>query len=616
MSLPKWVHVGLPTSSARGDLFRWLVDLLVASHADLVWAMAAGWLGFLALALVRRGRARPRTSAAVWYGWVGLCVACVVYVVVSVRVFGFLRTPLTYSLLYLAHDARSMRSSVGAFVTPGFVTALAVAPLLYVALALLSDRYLRVKPRSLRVASVLLTALVLYQGYFGEKVLNLYWHWRPDHRIAENPHWALLSSLITELRGGPAPVRLDQEYPREDLADFSPGGEARLAGAKLPRRPKNVILIVLESTSTRYLGIYGSSYATTPRLQTEAAAGNCLVVDNCYAHVGMTASSLVALTASNYPGISFRQETIERPDRPGTTLPQLLRPLGYRSAFLTSADLRYASMDRYLVGRGFDDVRDFRKLGGPHTFSWGTEDRFLFDGLRAWIGQDPARPFFAVAWTAQTHHPYAATAGATPVDFFEKSPPPPREREPLNRYLNLLREADTHLGDLFDWLGAQGLSEDTLVAITGDHGEAFGDPHDTFAHGMHLYEENVHVPLVLWWPGQFKAAPNVSTPVGHVDLTPTLADLLGVAAAPSWQGRSLFDPQRPPRAYFFAADHDYLLGVREDDWKYVYNATTGFEELYDLREDRNEQTNLAPKNSERSRRLRQRLAAWLDQSRR
>ena len=69
---------------------------------------------------------------------------------------------------------------------------------------------------------------------------------------------------------------------------------------------------------------------------------------------------------------------------------------------------------------------------------------------------------------------------------------------------------------------------------------------------------------------------------------------------------------RPPRAYFYAANDDYLLGVREGQWKYIFNATRGRDDLYDLGKDPNELTNAAADNGERCRRLRQRLAAWRD----
>jgi arylsulfatase A-like enzyme len=88
-------------------------------------------------------------------------------------------------------------------------------------------------------------------------------------------------------------------------------------------------------------------------------------------------------------------------------------------------------------------------------------------------------------------------------------------------------------------------------------------------------------------------------------------DLLGLSAPGSWQGRSLFDGSRPPRAYFYAANDDYLLGVREQQWKYIYNATVGREELFDLDHDGTEQTNLAGEHPDACRRLRQRVAAWM-----
>ncbi len=111
--------------------------------------------------------------------------------------------------------------------------------------------------------------------------------------------------------------------------------------------PKNVILIVMESTTARYMSLYGSPYATTPRLEQEAA--HALVFDNIYAHVGMTASSLVAITLSQYPGITFKQYTQERPDMPGTSLASVLKDRGYRTAFITSADIDFSGQDKFLA---------------------------------------------------------------------------------------------------------------------------------------------------------------------------------------------------------------------------------------------------------------------------
>jgi len=148
------------------------------------------------------------------------------------------------------------------------------------------------------------------------------------------------------------------------------------------------------------------------------------------------------------------------------------------------------------------------------------------------------------------------------------------------------------------------------VIVTGDHGQGFGWPHATWGHGFRVYDENVRVPLMIWNPRLFPTARRSAQVTSHVDINPTVAELMGLPAAPDWQGRSVFAPDRPPRAYFYAANDLYLLGVREGKWKYIYDATRAREELYDLANDPDEQRSLAAANTERCRVLRQRLASW------
>ena len=102
----------------------------------------------------------------------------------------------------------------------------------------------------------------------------------------------------------------------------------------------------------------------------------------------------------------------------------------------------------------------------------------------------------------------------------------------------------------------------------------------------------------------------------HVDLAPTIAELTGLPPAPDWQGRSLFDAARAPRAYFYVAEDHFRLGVREGAWKYIYDLREGSEELYRLDTDPTEQHNLAAAERARCARLRQRLAAWAEANRR
>jgi arylsulfatase A-like enzyme len=162
-----------------------------------------------------------------------------------------------------------------------------------------------------------------------------------------------------------------------------------------------------------------------------------------------------------------------------------------------------------------------------------------------------------------------------------------------------------------------GLDQNTLIVVVGDHGQAFGYPHDTYIQGRTVYEEDVHVPLLLWSPRLYPSARRSATIGSMVDLGPTIAALAGALPAADWQGRNLLDARRhPPRAYFYVAEDHFTLGVREDQWKYIFDLREGMEELYDLSRDPNEQLNLAKAEPERSARLRQRLAAWTEANRR
>jgi len=247
--------------------------------------------------------------------------------------------------------------------------------------------------------------------------------------------------------------------------------------------------------------------------------------------------------------------------------------------------------------------------GGPVLSSWGVDERLLVDGLLRWIDAGQGRPFYAMVWTSQSHHPYEPSPSEPFVDFFAGRPLPPDDYD-LGRHLNTLRQVDLQLGRLFDGLRERGLADDTLLLLTGDHGEAFGDPHPSWGHGARIWEENVRVPLMIWSPRLFPRGGRAATIGSHVDVNPTLAGLMGIAASPAWQGRSLFDAGRPPRAYFYAARDDYLLGVREERWKYIYNATRGRDSLYDLAQDPDERRDVAEAHPDVCQRLRRRLAAW------
>ena len=151
--------------------------------------------------------------------------------------------------------------------------------------------------------------------------------------------------------------------------------------------------------------------------------------------------------------------------------------------------------------------------------------------------------------------------------------------------------------------------DSTLVVVVGDHGEAFGQ-HGHYVHGIDLYEEEIHVPLMLINRRLFHGETD-STLGGMIDVAPTILDLLGGPAPASFQGRSLFDSDRMGRVYLYTPRSKVLFGYREGARKFIYDAGADATELYDLHTDPGESLNVAGRSPGITLLGKQRLAAWV-----
>src|SRR2546425_3507173 len=265
--LAKAVHWSLPDLTAR-RLYEYAIDLGVSAHQDVLFAVALGLLAQLAL---RTTAPVPRVQRLVWLGFLAFGALCVLYAVASVQIFAFLRSPLTYALLYVAGDMKNMRSSIGSFVTPGIAGGLLVGPVLFLLVSRWSVNRER-PPATPRRRAIRAAGAILLLGYLvsARQAAAGRWQDRDDHLIVKNPHWELLSSTARELAGHEG-VRIDEPYPPEYLADFEPAPQPPRPPS-LPR-PRNLLPYVLESTGAKYPSLYGGPYAPTPRLPPESAQG-------------------------------------------------------------------------------------------------------------------------------------------------------------------------------------------------------------------------------------------------------------------------------------------------------------------------------------------------------
>jgi len=589
--------------------FDWLQQLAAITQRDAAFVIIAGMAAAGLLALTR-----SMNSLNKWLHRLARLFAllCLIYLIPATAAFDFTRSFPTCSLWY---QIGGWRAPLFNLLSPKLEYVLVGSIIGYIILVGLCNWLLR--PRRLwaiLASSLFLLAALFCWWRFAEIQIDHFYHNRHDIRIADNPHWIILKSA-TRSWSNDQWVHEKPNYQEGDLADFQFAADRPDKGdptANLPRGPQNVIVIVLESVATRYLTLYGSEYPTTPNLQNESR--HAIVFNHIYSHVTNSGNSLFPMILSTYPPLSWREAAISHPDYPATSIANILRERGYRTGFISAGTTQYANGEKFLASRGFDVIQDFRDSGCGYYTEWGVEDRCMIDMMLRFIDKSPQQKqqkFFVFAWSNQTHWPYEPSPGQGEIDFLKGDQSYGNMSWDLGRYLNAVHEADAQIGRLIAELRKRNLAENTLLIITGDHGEGMGRPHPYYGHSGKLYQEDVNVPLVLWSPALFKSASRSDAIGAHVDLAPTVLDLLNLPLPPTWQGHSLMSPTHPHRAYFFGSADEYLLGVREGSFKYILNTNRDSDELYDLAKDPTEENNIAHQHREQTNRLRQRTAAWL-----
>ena len=588
------------------DSPKMILTLLTITSVDVLVAVAFGVICGAALWIAQRNPEKHKSLIRfIWGGTLTCGALAALYAVINVGVYGYLHTPLNARMFKLVGRLDNMRSSIAAQCSIGLMIWLLATPAIYLLLA--SSK----APRFLQRRSVRGTVLVLAVVWICTGLALL----SPDskkRRAERNPHYEILASTFQELFSSHS-ANLGGAFPPEYLDDFKLAAEREYPRlATQGPRPKNVIVIVLESVAAQYMSVYGSQFDTTPNLSAEAE--HAMVMDRGYSQSGWTYLSRLPLLYGVAPGLPWTNgwRVVDQ----STGLAKILRnERGYRTAFFSGGDPDWDGMYWTAREAGMAEVFGPKELGGRMASSWGTEDGILVDGLIRWIDSDPNRPFYAMMWTDQTHHPYTLAHDTQPIDFLDENKTP--NGELLERYLNALRQADRHLGRLFAALRHRNLADDTIVVITGDHGEAFGDPHEQMVgHGGGLYEENIRVPLIFWNPRLFPTSQRSDRPGGHIDINPTLAHMLDIHPPDTWQGASLISNDHPGRAYSMASGIDYQIGVTDGRFKYIVDIDGGYERLYDLKTDPREQTDVAAQHRQVANEFRNRLGAFVQDEQR
>lgn len=349
----------------------------------------------------------------------------------------------------------------------------------------------------------------------------------------------------------------------------------------------NVVLISLDTVRADHLSVYGYKRNTTPNLKRLAAAstlynhaiagGNITLLGHAAIFSGMYAASVLKLDEHHQVGMSPAVRM----------LPQLLLAHGYTTSAVVA---NFGTLSHTI---GFDRGFQFFDNRMPLRIAHSWKDYYLYTAMRwvlsqftctldfervsrtaedindvafRWMDRSAAsgQPFFLFLNYMDAHWPYLPPApfdtrypgkdcsitdwdaqyqrtGDT-LRFKGRRPSQHELQEYISQYDGGLAYLDSQVGNLIRRLRRLGVYDNTMIIITADHGEALAD-HNSMGHRYTLYQDEVHVPLLIKYPGQ-SAGQQVNTRTSHVDILPTVLDVAGIPPPGPLPGRSL--KNRPP----------------------------------------------------------------------
>ena len=371
----------------------------------------------------------------------------------------------------------------------------------------------------------------------------------------------------------------------------SSGGSASV----LPDAP--VVVISIDTLRADHLPLYGYGAGSTPHIDRLGREG--IVFDALYSHCPLTlpahASMLTGLLPPHHgvrDNIGFRLS----PDH--ATLATRFKAAGLHTGAAVSAYVLRATTG---IAQGFDFYDDAIEVEGG-TESIGNLQRdgaVAVEALSRWISAQKGARFFAFLHLYEPHSPYT---------------PPPAYRGHALPYDGEVAYADELVGRLLGALETSGLYDRAIIAVTSDHGEGLGD-HGEAEHGIFLYREAVHIPLVLRLPRGVHGGTRVAGTVAQADLAPTLLDLAGLEAkgldgvslrgalSGSGSGHAVYSETFYPRYHLGWSE---LFAATEGRYRYVRAPRP---ELFDLASDKAEQRNLAAERAS----VATAMNTWLEQ---
>lgn len=488
-----------------------------------------------------------------------------------------------------------------------------------------------------------------------------------DFRPIDDSVLALPAVIQAMLPGDSQPETSEELSPtakKPSPLDDHANSEAKTQSSRQP----SVLFYLIDTCRADRMGVHGAPHFTTPFLS--ELAKRSVVFENCNSQAPWTKPSMAAILTSRYPSEIGMTKMFASLANELQTFPEALRKHGWHTAGF-SANPIMGRLSNYT--QGFAEFVESSEINAadPIHFASGSAQK-LNQKIFPWLDANPVWPKFLYVHSVDPHEEYEPDP-----EFLEKFSDPKRMDEYRKQWQTLLRSRppvpgnhltqenfdrtgidassfieqgkklydadilanDAEIGRLWERLSkgspesesTDAWGEDTVVVVTSDHGEEFFE-HGGTCHGYGLYQELIHVPLMIFAPGRLPEGVRIKQPVASIDIYPTLLDILGLEIPSDIRGRSLLPlieaPQKTTPATIYSEQSEdpggRMMGsgsgigmsIIEGRWKFILSlrAPQGRNreryELFDHLTDPQEKNNVAGDHPDVVARLEKQLMEW------
>ncbi len=336
-------------------------------------------------------------------------------------------------------------------------------------------------------------------------------------------------------------------------------GKVSKRGFVRERAWPNVILITISSLRADHIGCFGYERETSPFFD-EFAKENILFTE-CFSTSSWMMPATGSIFTSLYPYEHRASHINNSLSAECETLAEILREEGYYTAGFC-CNPRLSSGSGFAQGFSYYDDYSVKLLLDSVTFGEGgkvdinkSRSNGLINGaVIRWLGNNRHKPFFLFVHYYDNHWDYSPGSGYDKLfdadysggidgsgisdePLYSNRPSPEDVKHIIALYDGEVRRTDADLGDLLGFLEKQGLMEESIVIVAGDHGEEFYEHGHTSHHGV--YDEHIHIPAAISLPGEGYKGEVIDSLVSGLDIMPTVLDLVGVEIPSVCHGKSL-----------------------------------------------------------------------------